>query len=292
MKISTVKLLKITACLLLAVGSVQAEEVVVMRSLNAVVTVADIESELQRMPAEARKNFMARSSSINQLASNILTRRQLALQAVQTGLGNDETTQAALNIARERVLSDLALQQLDKAQQPSDAALEKIAQSTYKVDVKRFVTPEQVQISHILLAPGPESKEKAEKLMASIRAGEDFASLAKTYSIDRTSANKGGDLGLQARGKWIPAFENAAFALTKPGEIAGPVETDFGFHIMKLVSRQPSTVRPYEEVRETLKKETEARLINDARKRETDRLLKDSQYNPESFDVLVSRQPK
>ena len=79
-----------------------------------------------------------------------------------------------------------------------------------------------------------DAKAKSEEVLAKVKAGEDFATLAKTYSQD-TTASVGGDLGFFAKGKMVPEFENAAFAL-KVGEVSGLVKTVYGYHIIKVTA--------------------------------------------------------
>ena len=79
------------------------------------------------------------------------------------------------------------------------------------------------------------------------KAGEDFAALAKENSQDG-SASQGGDLGFFPRGRMVPAFDQAAFAL-KPGEISEVVTTEFGYHIIKLTEKKVGSAVPFEEVK-------------------------------------------
>jgi len=81
------------------------------------------------------------------------------------------------------------------------------------------------------------SKAKAEEVLAKLRAGGDFAALAKEHSGDPSNKDRGGDLGWFGRGMMVKPFEDAAFAL-KPGELSGIVETQFGYHIIKLEERR------------------------------------------------------
>lgn len=118
-----------------------------------------------------------------------------------------------------------------------------------------FKRPESVRASHILVGVKDDAtaddrkkaKEKAEAIAKRIKAGEDFAAVAKSESSCPSSA-QGGDLGFFARGEMVPAFEEAAFAL-KTGETTGVVETKFGYHIIKLTDKQAAATEKFENVK-------------------------------------------
>ena len=117
----------------------------------------------------------------------------------------------------------------------------------------RFQQPEERRASHILLASEKlgkdKAKAKAEQLLAEIRkTPAAFADLAKKNSDDPGSAAKGGDLGFFGRGMMVKSFEDSAFGL-KEGEISGVVESDFGFHIIKVTGIHAAKEKPLAEVR-------------------------------------------
>jgi peptidyl-prolyl cis-trans isomerase D len=121
-----------------------------------------------------------------------------------------------------------------------------------------FGTPEERQAAHILItvpgaAPQAErdaAKAKAENLLQQVRVKPaSFAELAKQNSQDPGSAANGGDLGFFGRGMMVKPFEDVAFGL-KAGEISGVVQSDFGYHIIKLIAIKPSRLMPFEEARE------------------------------------------
>jgi foldase protein PrsA len=104
----------------------------------------------------------------------------------------------------------------------------------------------EVEASHILV----EDLETAEEILAQLNQGEDFAELAQEYSIDPGSGAAGGSLGTFQRGRMVPEFENAAFSL-EVGEISAPVQSDFGYHIIKVTDRTPFE-KSFEEVKDEL----------------------------------------
>ena len=130
----------------------------------------------------------------------------------------------------------------------SQKITEEELQQYYQANIRKFSEQEQVRAYHILV----DTKEKAEEIFKRIKGGEDFTKLAKENSTC-PSASKGGDLGYFGRGQMVPEFENAAFAL-KIGEIGGPINTSFGWHIIKVVEKKPAVVHKYEEVKEDVKK--------------------------------------
>jgi peptidyl-prolyl cis-trans isomerase SurA len=107
--------------------------------------------------------------------------------------------------------------------------------------------PEEVDLSHIYITPKPSAAakratfERAKVILDSIKAGGDFAALAKRYSEDLGSASHGGDLGWARRGDFVKEFEEAAFAL-KEGQLSGVVETSLGFHIIQMLERRGEAV--------------------------------------------------
>lgn len=133
----------------------------------------------------------------------------------------------------------------------------------YDQNMARYKTEEQRRASHILIQAGKDApaseraaaKAEAEKLLGQINKNPgDFAKLAKAHSDDPGSAERGGDLGFFGRGMMVTPFEDAAYAL-KEGEISGTVESDFGYHIIKLTEVKPSIVRPLAEVKDNIEDE-------------------------------------
>ena len=139
----------------------------------------------------------------------------------------------------------LATQYLQKVIIDKVTLSEAKALSYYKEHSESFKTPETIRARHILIKTDPSAsdeekkkiKAKAEEILEKLKKGEDFAKLASEVSEDPGSKAKGGDLDFFPKGTMIPAFEEAAFSL-KPGEMSGLVETEYGYHIIKLEEKK------------------------------------------------------
>jgi peptidyl-prolyl cis-trans isomerase D len=133
------------------------------------------------------------------------------------------------------------------------------AQAYYAAHPEEFATPEERRARHILFRVAADAdqatvemaRKQAEEALAQIRAGKDFAELAREQSEDPGSAKQGGDLGFFGRGVMDPAFEQAVFALDKGG-VSEPVRSTFGFHIIKLEDLRGGEVKPFAAVREAI----------------------------------------
>jgi peptidyl-prolyl cis-trans isomerase C len=140
------------------------------------------------------------------------------------------------------------------------------AKKYYDENSKEFLSPERVRASHILISTRPtdpntdpnqlkvQAKQKAEELLKKAKDGADFAALAKENSEDPGSKAQSGDLGLFPRGQMVKPFEDAAFGL-QVGEISSLVETQFGYHIIKVTERLDPAPVPFEEAQKTITEE-------------------------------------
>jgi len=220
------------------------------------VSADDVEADVQRIPPDARARIVKQPSTMRQLVTNLYTRRALAQRAQAQGLAQKPEVAAALALARDKVLSDALLVEVDQSNTPSDARLLSMARTMYQASPADFHMPEQVHIRHILVSTregdAEAAKAKAQDILVKLRAGADFAALAKQHSADPGSADKGGDLGFFAKGRMVPEFDEAAFALQKAGDLTEVIKTQFGYHVLQLVARKPAGPMPFEEAKEAL----------------------------------------
>jgi len=253
------------------------------------VTVQDIQNEVRAMPEANRRAALNSPRTVATIANNLLVRRILAQEAVRDGLDRDPEVLVQLAVLRDRVLSDARLARMDAQNVPSDAALEAHAREQYRARSERFELPAQTRASHILIDnKGPESLEKAKGLVAQLRAGASFAELAKAHSTDAGSAVKGGDLGFFGPGQMVRPFEEGTNALKNPGDISDPVESQFGWHIIRLDERKPKSVKPFEEVQGVLINEARTALLNQSRVLKVQDMQKDIDMKREAIEALAA----
>ncbi len=127
----------------------------------------------------------------------------------------------------------------------------------YQKNISTYQLPEKRTARHILIKTDGSNddaqKAKAEDILAQIKAGGDFAELAKKFSEDPGSASRGGELGSFSRGQMVPTFDAAVFNLAK-NEISDLVKTRFGFHIIEVQDISPAQTTPLDEVKETIQR--------------------------------------
>ena len=157
--------------------------------------------------------------------------------------------------------AELRLDQLAAQLTPSDADLH----AAYDKNKDKYNDPEKRHARHILIPVGKDdaaARKQAEEVLAQAKAGKDFGALAKQYSKDPGSADKGGDLGWADHNQFVGPFADALFSM-KVGDIVGPIKTQFGYHIIRLDEIQPGKTRPFEEVRPELEAELKRNLATD-----------------------------
>ena len=129
----------------------------------------------------------------------------------------------------------------------------------YQKNIQDYQVPNRVHVEHILLmtvgktdAEVDEIKKKAEDVLKQARSGAKFEDLAKKYTEDPGTKDKGGDLGWLVQGQTVPEFEKAAFSLQK-GQISDLVRTQYGFHIIKVIDKETARTKSFDEVKESLR---------------------------------------
>jgi peptidyl-prolyl cis-trans isomerase C len=183
----------------------------------------------------------------------------LAQAAEQQKLGDKPDVQRQVAFERNKVLMESLLRNAGKAAQTDDAM-----HKVYDEAVKQMANEQEVHARHILVA----TEDEAKAIEAQLKAGADFAALAKEKSKDPGAAN-GGDLGYFTKDQMVPEFADAAFKLDK-GQISDPVHTQFGWHIIKVEDKRTKPTPTFDEVKGQIENyvshRAQAQLVDNLRK--------------------------
>jgi foldase protein PrsA len=220
---------------------------------------ADLDHKLESSPA-ARQTLtqMVQQDLIDQYASNNkvtvsqaeIDKKEADIKAKypagqfeqilkQQGL----TEQDVQNILRQQIV-------LEKAVAPQVHISDADVKSYFDKNHATFDKPEQVRARHILVADAA----TANTVLAKLKAGGSWDALAKQYSTDPSSKDKGGELGFFGKGQMVPAFQDAAFN-AKVGQIVGPVKSPFGYHVIQVEEKKPATKASFASTKDQIKQQ-------------------------------------
>jgi parvulin-like peptidyl-prolyl isomerase len=209
-----------------------------------------VEIEIAKAYAE-EQGITVSEQDVNQEVETL--KDQVAQQAQGQDIGREEAFDQALQQAgiteeqlRQQIREQLPIQKVqERVAGGAGPSQEEVEQFYEQNKAAQFTTPETRCTRHILF--NKDQKEKAEEVKKQLENGGDFAALAKKYSQDPGSAEQGGDLGCLGRGETVANFEEAVFN-AKQGEIVGPVETEFGYHLIEVTEIQEEATQPLSEV--------------------------------------------
>jgi peptidyl-prolyl cis-trans isomerase C len=207
-----------------------------------------------------KANITITDGDINDRISEIITQQGMSIDGFKAMLqmqGQD------FEQVKQQMKQGLAYEKFMDRQVGAMEVNDAEALAYYEGNKADYNTPEEVKASHILIKVAPSAsteekaaaKEKAEKLLKQVKEGGDFAALAKDNS-DCPSKAKGGDLGFFERGTMVKEFADAAFAM-QVGQVSDIVETQFGYHIIKVTDRKPAGLTPFEKAKPDIVKALE-----------------------------------
>ena len=184
--------------------------------------------QVQQMPGDARAN----------LIDIIINMRLAAKAAVTAGLDKDP-----VNAAQMALVHDQTLYIAYMRTKVADALTDEAAHKRFDEEMAKFVPGDEVHVSHILV----DTEDEAKAIIAQLDAGGDFAAIAKEKSKDPGSAPDGGDLGFIKRGQTVQAFEDAAFGLDVGAYTETPVQSQYGWHVIKLQEKRTEPPPTFED---------------------------------------------
>lgn len=259
------------------------------------VTRAELEWAAAELIAPAEQaGFWQSPDAVSRMARSLYAQRVLAAEGARLGLDKTAQGELALRVAHDRALTDVLMRQRVKAATPDDSALDGMARSEYRANPARFALPEEVHVRHILLPMGRDeavTRAEAQALVQQLRGGADFAAMARARSVDKASAQRGGDLGFFPKGKMAPEFEVAAFGLKQPGDVSEPVKSGFGYHIIELVERKPPSTQSFAQALPQLRQELTDKIGAEVRRSTWEQGTADVQVDDAAIKDWLQRRP-
>jgi hypothetical protein len=220
-------------------------------------------------------------------------------RAIAAGVDKKRSVELQIMLQQARLLAEtFAQENLNPEKNPGMKATDAEIEAYLKAHPE-----DQVHARHILISPTPpespdapkpageqmdaaKARAKAEELLKKVRAGGDFAALAKEFSADPGSKDKGGDLGWFGAGQMVPEFDKAAFAL-QPGQISDIVESQFGFHIIKVEERRTGQ-KDRNQAKEAVEQEKGKKWLEDIVKRSHVTVADNYQVTPPEAQMPTS----
>lgn len=211
---------------------------------------SEVMATLRQMPAQVQQ--MPMDFVIPALVDQLISVKLLAGAGYAQNLQNDEEVKSRMRRAEERAVQEVYLnRRIDQAITP-----EKL-KAKYDAWVKENPPQDEVRASHILVA----DEATAKRLIDEINKGADFADLARKNSTDPGSAPQGGDLGYFGAQDMVAPFAEAAFTIT-PGKVgASPIQTQFGWHVIRVADKRQGAVPPLAEVEGQLRGEMQQEVV-------------------------------
>lgn len=206
------------------------------------ITQNDVNVAIGRFPKENQQYFSSEQGKV-QFLEQLISFELVHRYAQNEELENTDEFKSQLEILRKDLLIQAGVKKILDLVKVEDEELKEF----FDANQEMFKGESNVRASHILV----ESEEKAKEIKVKINNGLSFEEAASEFS-SCPSSSQGGDLGSFTRGKMVPEFENVAFDL-EVGEVSEPVQTQFGYHLIKVIEKSPEVIKTFDEVKDSLR---------------------------------------
>ena len=244
---------KILAVGILASLTVSSAFAVDVAKVNGkVITDADVKASLAGFNEGQRRQILNDLTTRREVVTNLVDQELLIQEAEKQKLDKDSGYETAFRAFRRQYLTDKVLAKSVRPKM-NEAAAKKFYETN-----RRTYSTDKVQVQHILVS---DEKTALEMMKQAKVAGADFQLLAEKNSKDPSAKNNRGDVGVITRdAPFVAAFKDAAFG-ANVGEIVGPVKTQFGYHIIKVIDKRPGQVLNYDEVELRVKADLQREMV-------------------------------
>ena len=250
-------------------------------------TVKDFEAQVKSLPPQFQMAIASNKKFRDSFLERWVEVTLMALKAREMKLDQDPEVKKRLEDLKNALLAqEFSRRYIENKVKVTDDEVK----AYYEKHKDQYTQQAQVKARHILIkvpAGGDEkaweeAKKKAMDIKKMAEKGEDFGELAKKYSDDPGTKDRGGELGYFGKGRMVPEFEKAAFSL-KPGEISDPVKTIFGWHLIQVEDVKAAQAKPFDKVESFVKQ----RALQEKRQKELEKLLKDVR---QKYEVKVNKE--
>jgi peptidyl-prolyl cis-trans isomerase C len=203
-------------------------------------------------PGSSAPDFATFDENIRQnVLRGLVSEKLIYQEAVKAGVDKSDEVKKRLAGLEKQVVMQTYMEQKAKTLVTDDQL-----KAAYAKKVADMKGEEEIKARHVLLT----SEDEAKKVSEELKKGGDFDKIAKEKSTDKASGANGGDLGWFTKDRMVPEFADAAFKLKK-GEISAPVQTAFGWHVIKVEDRRPVKVPSFDEMKESLKSDVTNKAV-------------------------------
>ncbi len=269
-------------------------ELVLAYQGEAVLTQARIDAAFNRIPEKDRMMFIRDGALVDKMIRNLLQNEVIALDADSKEFSKSPLVRERMALAARIELASAWLEEVVRTAPEADYLA--MAREEYIINASAYSTPATVDVSHILISTKDRLPSEAEAIALELQARlaanpAEFDALVIEYSDDPGKAKNAGHYVEMKHGDLVLPFEDAAFAIDKVGEIVGPVETDFGFHLIRLDQKHAAVPSPFEEVQAAIVEKLKAKYLADFRASYVQNLLQKSPavFPEGSVEIMAKR---
>jgi len=287
--------------LLSASGSANAEEITVQVDPAEIIayrgevylTQKELDAAFTTIAEKNRLAFIRDGTKVDQVIASLLRRKALANDATKDGYDQSPLMPELVSLAAEKELAEHWMKHVVRSAPEAD--FEALAYEDYISNPDTYRTEEILDISHILIGNQDRSTQDAELLadLLITRLEKDpsiYGELVMEYSDDPAKTSNGGRYPEMHRGQMVAPFEQAAFALKEPGQISVPVQTDYGFHIIRLNARHGNTLPDYDAVKDQAVTEARRKYYENYQQAYLRKLLSEPIVIPDgAVDIMARR---
>ncbi|MFT4569471.1 MAG: peptidyl-prolyl cis-trans isomerase C [Hyphomicrobiaceae bacterium] len=237
-----------------------AASTVIAKYQNTEFTEADLATAVGRLNTRARRTLSDNPERMRQFVENHIVSELIYAEGKAKNYDADpeirqQLTELERHLVVQRVMQEQQATPIDDA----------VVRAYYDEHPDEF-SSDRLQASHILVAEEELAREVHAKL---VEDPSKFTELAAEHSVDRSNAQRGGDLGLFGKGRMVKEFEQIAFAMIEDEQLSEPLQTRFGWHIIKRTAREDGSAKAFEEVQNQIK----VRLVSERRRERTKNFL-------------------